>query len=87
MSLDIHIVRTYLLAETFPERQRTSPINGPLTPFKEYLLRRWEEGCHNALQLWREVKQKGFAGSATAVRDFPRPLHQPGMTPQFKRAE
>ncbi len=87
MNLDIHTVRTYLLAEIFPERQRTSPANGPLTPFKEYLLRRWEEGCHNALQLWREVNQQGFGGSATAVRDFLRPLRQPGMTPQLKRAE
>ena len=34
MNLDIHTVRTYLMAETFPERQRTSPTNGPLTPFK-----------------------------------------------------
>lgn len=52
MHLDNHTVRTYLMAETFPERQRNSPTNGPLTPFKNYLLKRWEEGCHNALQLW-----------------------------------
>ena len=44
MNLDIHTVRTYLMAETFPERalrcaahlarQRNSPANGPLTAFK-----------------------------------------------------
>lgn len=87
MNLDNHTVRTYLMAETFPERQRTSPANGPLTPFKDHLLKRWEEGCHNALQLWREVKEQGFEGSATAVQDFLRPLRQPGMTPALKRAE
>src|SRR3712207_6314260 len=52
LDLDIHTVRTYLLAQSFPERQRHSPVNGPLEPYKEYLLQRWEEGCQNALQLW-----------------------------------
>ena len=85
------------MAETFPERalrcaahlarQRNSPANGPLTAFKDHLLKRWEEGCHNALQLWREVKEQGFGGDAAAVRDFLRPLRQPGMTPALKRAE
>ena len=87
MSLDINTVRTYLLSDTFPERQRHSPVNGPLTPYKEYLLSRWEAGCQNALQLWREVKAKGYTGSATTVRDFVLPLRQPGMTPAAKRAE
>lgn len=41
----------------------------------------------NALQLWREVKEQGFSGGATAVRDFVRPLRGPGMTPDLKRAE
>jgi hypothetical protein len=87
LDLDIHTVRTYLLAKTFPERQRHSPVNGPLTPYKEYLLQHWEEGCQNALQLWREVREQGYSGSATTVRDFVVPLRQPAMTPARKRAE
>ena len=87
MNITVNTVRTYLLAQTFPERQRSSPINGPLSPFKDYLLKRWEEGCHNALQLWREVRSQGFGGSTNAVRDFLRPLREPGMTAQAKRAE
>ncbi len=87
VDLDVHTVRAYLRSDTFPERNRCSPMNGMLTPYKEYLLTRWEEGCQNALQLWREVKAQGFTGGATAVRDFVRPLRQPGMTPALKRAE
>lgn len=87
VDLDVHTVRNYLRSDTFPERSRRSPEKGMLTPYKEYLLRRWEEGCQNALQLWREVKAQGFSGGATAVRDFVRPLRQPGMTPAIKRAE
>ena len=63
-------MRTYLLAPTFPERERHSPAGGAFTPYKEYILRRWEEGCENALQLWREVHERGYRGSATTVRDF-----------------
>lgn len=87
MDLDVHTVRGYLRSDTFPERDRRSPVNGMLTPYKEYILTRWEQGCQNALQLWREVKAQGFTGGATAVRDFVRPLRQPGMTPAIKRAE
>ena len=87
IGVSIRTVRTYLRSETYPERQRYSPVNGALTPYKDYLLKRWEEGCQNALQLWREVKEQGFCGGATAVRDFVRPLRQPGMTPEIKRSE
>jgi transposase len=87
LDLDVHTVRHYLRADTFPERRCGSPVNGPLTPYKEYILRRWEEGCRNALQLWREVREQGYPGCTTAVRDFVVPLRQPGMTPAIRRAE
>jgi len=70
LGLDVHTVRNYLRTDTFPERKRGSTVNWPLTPYKEFILGRWEEGCQNALQLWRESKARGYPGSATAVRDF-----------------
>ena len=85
--LDARTVRAYLRCPTFPERKRHSPVNGPLEPYKEYILQRWEAGCRNALQLWREVKERGYPGCANAVRDFVVPLRQPGMTPAIRRAE
>lgn len=46
MGVDVHTVRNYLRSATFPERQqRYSPDRGSLAPFKEYLERRWQEGC------------------------------------------
>src|SRR5205085_8427647 len=27
----------------------------------------WREGCHNAAQLWRELREQGFRGSYSAV--------------------
>jgi transposase len=39
-----------------------------LDPFLPYLARRWSEGCHNALGLWRELRAQGFRGSEEIVR-------------------
>ena len=76
LSLDVHTVRDYLRSDTFPERRSRSSPPGKLDAYRDFMLQRWEEGCHNALQLWRELKAQGFSGGATAVRDFVRPLRQ-----------
>jgi transposase len=46
-------------------RQRTHRL---IDRFAPYLLQRWNEGCHNAMQLYREIQPKGFSGSSTTVR-------------------
>jgi transposase len=66
-------VETYLHAPVFPERKARPPTPTKLDRFVPYLYRRWSEGCHNALQLWRELQQQGLRCSATAVRDLVRP--------------
>ena len=38
-----------------------------LTPWRPYLEQRWQAGCTNASQLWREISQKGFSGSLGLV--------------------
>lgn len=86
MGVDIHTVRNYLRSVAFPERQqRYSPDKGSLAPYKKYLERRWQEGCQNALELFREVKAQGFPGGATAVRDFVRPFRDPNLPPAVVR--
>ena len=35
--------------------------------FAEYLQQRWDEGCHNAAQLYREIREKGYAGKRAMV--------------------
>jgi transposase len=47
---------------------RKPPRRTALDPHREYLERRWAEGCHNAAQLWRELVQQGFRGNSRAVR-------------------
>lgn len=62
-------VRRWPAAGSFPERKLRARQPSPLDPYLEYLDRRWEEGCHNATQLWRELQQHGFAGKYGSVHD------------------
>lgn len=63
-------VRRYVQAEGFPDcqpRQRRSIL---LEPFVAYLRERWDAGCHNAKQLWGELRQRGYRGGYTRVSDY-----------------
>jgi transposase len=55
-------VQRFLHAETFPERAPRRGGPTLLTPFEPFLRDRWNAGCHNATQLWRELRERGFTG-------------------------
>jgi transposase len=61
-------VRRFLRAGTFPERVPTSQRPSILDPYEPYLRERWAAGCHNSLQLWREIRERGVTGAASLVR-------------------
>jgi transposase len=63
-------IRTFLRAESFPERQAPKPRATLLDPFVEYLKKRWEDGCHNGSQLYREIRRQGYRGGAASVRRY-----------------
>jgi transposase len=65
-----HTVRKYVQADAFLEQKKRAVAPGQLAPFIGYLERRWAEGCHNATQLWRELKELGFRGGRTGVCRF-----------------
>lgn len=70
LNLERKTVRTYLrMGETFRPRQR-SPRGSRLEPFTSYLLERWNGGCHNAMQLLRELHAQGFTGKRSIVRSY-----------------
>jgi transposase len=48
-------IRKYLSADICPHYPKRAPRPGALTPFADHLKRRWEEGCHNAAALLREI--------------------------------
>jgi transposase len=66
-----------------PQRKRHT-VHGRqrvLEPYEPYLLKRWEEGCHTATVLWREIREQGFAHSVTNVQRFVAQLRREGPPP------
>lgn len=59
-------VSRYLDAETFPER-KAHYVPSNLDPYLSYLEQRVQEGCTNAEQLWREIRDHGYPGGSSQV--------------------
>lgn len=53
-------VRQFACAEQFPERATPAPTPSTLDAYLGFLHRRWQEGCHNSHQLWREMQAQGY---------------------------
>jgi transposase len=75
LNLDRKTVRVWLRSGQ-PPAWRQPAKGSRLDPFLDHLRQRWDDGCHNAAQLWREIKSLGFTGQRTLVRDWARPLRQ-----------
>jgi len=69
VGLNRHTVQRFANAETFPERAVRAPYPSIADPYEAYLRRRWEGGCHNATQLWREIRERGFTGSRSSLTE------------------
>ena len=63
-------VRKYAHAESFPERAAHRPSPSRLDPYLAHLEQRLTEGCENAMALWRELRERGFAGTHRQVHRF-----------------
>lgn len=62
-------VKRFYEAPTYPVINRVR-YGSQLDRFRPYLQRRWDEGCRNAKQLYRELQSQGYKGSAVTVRRF-----------------
>jgi transposase len=62
-------VARYLRDEGSQVRARQASI---IDPYLGYLENRWNEGCENAHQLWREIRKQGFPGSTRQVTRWAR---------------
>jgi transposase len=69
--LGIHrnTVRKYLDADGSPAYKLLQPRRTILDPFMDYMQSRWNEGCRNGRQLFIELRERGYRGCYTQVRD------------------
>jgi transposase len=65
-------VRKHLNLKTAPEPQKRLGRKSKLDPFKPYMIDKLNEGSYTAARLYREIKEMGFDGGKTIVKDFVR---------------
>ena len=80
LGLDRGTVHVWLKAGRLPSWQQPSR-DSTVEVHGDYLRRRWDEGCHNGVRLWREIRERGFAGGASTVRDWLRRLRAANPQP------
>lgn len=67
LALSRNTVRRWIRGEQ-PELHR--PRLHSLDPWRAVLEQRWAEGCRNGAQLWRELRDAGFAGGLRVVTEW-----------------
>ena len=60
-------VTRYINSESCPQYPEGRIRSSQLTPYLKRLQERWQGGCTNASQLWREIQKEGFKGSRGLV--------------------
>lgn len=79
-------VFNYLRAPNFPERQgRSDRGRSVLSPYKEYILKRWNEGYYDTKGLFEVIKKRGYSGSYDTVARYTRRLRSSQGLPLRQR--
>jgi transposase len=56
--------------EHYPAKRQPLTRQSTVLPWKEQLMKGWNEGEHRHKQLWQLIKQQGFCGHASSVYRF-----------------
>jgi transposase len=73
VGIDRGTVSYFVRSQAYPELktpQQHRRREAPLERYLPYLQERWKAGCHNGMQLWREIRAQGYTGSASSVRPY-----------------
>jgi transposase len=70
VGLSRRTLQRWIKEEDFPETKRRRKRRSVFDPYAGYVLKRWEQGCENGLQLCQEIKDQGDQGSAQTVYRF-----------------
>lgn len=80
-------IRKYLAQAQTPRYGPREPRPTLLDPHRSFLEERLRAGVWNAVVLWRELKERGYTGGYTAVKDFVRPRRREAHTVAVRRFE
>jgi transposase len=73
----------YLRSPTFAERTSKRRGYSVLNPYKDLLLQHWNQGCHDARQVFGLLQRQGYRGSYATVARYAQRLRQAqGLAPR-----
>jgi transposase len=82
-------VYAYLRRATPPSPRSPQRSGQVLRPYMPYLIQRWREGVTDSMQLWREIRARGYTHAARTVSRFITRLRQAsvaGWAPETQTA-
>ncbi|HEY6410710.1 MAG TPA: transposase [Ktedonobacteraceae bacterium] len=68
-------VRRWLVVKGVPETRRRKK-RSRFDTYAPYVLKRWQEGCHDGVQIWQELRAQGYRDSLRMVYYFLAPLRK-----------
>lgn len=80
-------VRRYLRLEGIPERKVRKSRDSKLDPFKPFLQERIQEGIFNCEVLFELLREKGYTGGRTILKDYVKDFRPPKQVPAVLRYE
>jgi transposase len=84
---DRKTVRKYINKKTALEPQKRPTRSSKLDPYKPFLLEKLNEGPYTSARLFREIKEMGYDGGETIVKDFVRKVRPKLGVPAVLRYE
>jgi transposase len=70
MGMSERAVRRWLKQGAAPTNERRFRRRSVFDPYAAYVLQRWQEGIHEAKQLYEEIQAQGFPGTVRIVQRF-----------------
>jgi transposase len=67
-------IQRWVSEETYVETNYHRPHRSRFDAYAPYVTQRWDGGCHNIQQIWREVQAMGYPHSDRALRAHLEPL-------------
>src|ERR1041384_4692194 len=79
LGLSRNSVRKYLRSDEIPKARARPPRPSKLEPFHGYVRQRLGDGVDNCVLLLRELRERGYTGGVSALKEFFRPYRlRPG---------
>lgn len=74
LGISLRTVQRWTASGVFPERTARCYPHA-VDPYAHYLEHRWQQGCRNVSQLWRDLRDQGYRGQPSSVWNWVRRHH------------